>query len=132
MAEDADVRVLDGAEDAGGHLVAALLEAAVDAGDDDVHLCEHFVVEIERAVGEDVDFNAGEDADAAFHLLVDFANALHMFEGALFVEAVGHGQVFGVVGDGDVLEPALDGGLSHLGDGVAAVGCRGVHVHVAA
>ena len=76
MAEDAHVGVLDGAQNAGGHLFAALLEAGVDAGDDDVHLGEDFVVEVERAVGEDVDLNAGEDADAAFHLLVDFANAL--------------------------------------------------------
>ncbi len=75
MAEDADVGVLDGAQDAGGHLLAGLLETGVDAGDDDVHLGEHFVVEVEGAVGEDVDFDAGEDADAAFHLAIDFAHA---------------------------------------------------------
>ncbi len=59
MAEDADVGVLDGAEDAVGHLLDGLVEAAVDAGDDDVHLGEGAVVEVELAFGEDVDFDAG-------------------------------------------------------------------------
>ncbi len=57
--------VLEGAEDAGGGLFDGLVEAGVDAGDDDVHLGEGGVVEVERAVGEDVDFDAGEDADGA-------------------------------------------------------------------
>jgi hypothetical protein len=35
----------------------------VDAGDDDVHLGEGGVVEVEVAVGEDVDFDAREDAE---------------------------------------------------------------------
>ncbi len=117
---------------AGGHLFAALLEARVHAGDDDVHLRQHFVVQVESAVGQNVDLDAGEDADAAFHLLVHFANALDVFEGALLVEAVGHGQVLGVVGDGDVLVSAREAGLGHLADGVVAVGGGGVHVHVAA
>ena len=131
MAQDARVGVLDGAQHAGGHLFAALLKAGVDAGDHHVHLGQHFVVQVERAVGEDVDLDAGEDADAAFHLPVDFADALNVFERALLVEAIGHGQVFGVVGDGDVLVAAGQRGLGHLADGVVAVGGGGVHVHVA-
>ena len=55
-----------------------------------------------------------------------------VFERALFVQAVGHGQVLGVVGDGDVSVSAGQGGLGHLADGVVAVAGRGVHVHVAA
>ena len=66
VAEDAGVGVLEGAEDAVGHLVDGLIEAGVDAGDDDVHLGEGGVVEVEWAVGEDVDFDAGEDADFSF------------------------------------------------------------------
>ncbi len=64
--------------------------------------------------------------------VVDFADALDVGEGALVVEAVGHGEVLGVVGDGDVSEAAGDGGFGHLADGVAAVGGVGVHVEVAA
>ena len=55
-----------------------------------------------------------------------------MGEGAGVVEAVGHGEVFGVVGDGDVAEATGEGGFGHLADGVAAVGGVGVHVEVAA
>ena len=47
----------------------ALLKTGVDAGNDDVDLGEHFVFEVERAVGEDVDFDSGKDADSAFDLL---------------------------------------------------------------
>ncbi len=57
---------------------------------------------------------------------------LDLLEGALFVEAVGHGEVLGVVGDGDVLVAAGERGVGHLADGVAAVAGGGVHVHVAA
>src|SRR5690348_5694871 len=38
VAEDADVRGLDGAEDAGGHFLQWLAEEGMDAGDDDIHL----------------------------------------------------------------------------------------------
>jgi hypothetical protein len=105
MAEDADVRVFERAEDAGGHLFDGLVEVGVDAGDDDVHLGEGGVVEVERAVGEDVDLDAGKDADAAVlpsKLGVDFADALDVGQRARVVQAVGHGEVLGVVGDGDV------------------------------
>ena len=37
-----------------------------------------------------------------------------------------------MVGDGDVVEAARDGGFGHLADGVAAVGFGGVHVQIAA
>ena len=107
-----------------------LIEDGVDAGDDDVHLREDVVGEIEVAFGEDVDFDSGEDRDAV-DFLVGFANALDVFDGALVVEAVGEGQVLGVVGDGHVLIAARFRGLGHFFDGVPAVGFDGVHVHVA-
>ena len=54
-----------------------------------------------------------------------------MGKGASVVHAVGHGEIFGVVGDGDVAAAAEDGGFSHLADGAGAVGLGGVHVGVA-
>ena len=132
MAEDADVWVFEGAEDAGGHLFDGLVEVGVDAGDDDVHLGEGGVFEVEGAVGEDVDFDAWEDADLSFHLGVDFADVLDVCESAGIVHAVGHGEIFAVVGDGDVGQAASESGFGHLADGVAAVGGVGVHVEVAA
>ena len=49
VAEDADVRVFESAEDAVGHLFDGLVEVRVDAGDDDVHLGEGGVFEVERS-----------------------------------------------------------------------------------
>src|SRR5580704_16147120 len=46
MAEDAGIGILDGPQEAGGHFVARLLEAGVNAGDDDVHLGENLVVKV--------------------------------------------------------------------------------------
>ena len=63
VAEDVDVRIFGGAEDAGGDFFGGLVEAGVDAGDDDVELGEGLVGEVERAVEEDVDLDAGEDAE---------------------------------------------------------------------
>ncbi len=51
-----------------------------------------------------------------------------MGEGSFIVKAVGHGEVFGVIGDGDVAEAAGEGGFGHLADCVASVGGVGVHV----
>ena len=57
------MRVFHGAEDPGGHLFDGLVEEGVDAGYDDVHLGQGFVFEVEGAVGEDVDLDAGEDTE---------------------------------------------------------------------
>ena len=54
-----------------------------------------------------------------------------MLHGALVVEAVGEGQVLGVVGDGHVFVAVCLGGLGHFFDGVAAIGLDSVHVDVA-
>ncbi len=60
---------------------------------------------------------------------VDFGDLL---EGALFIEAIGDRDGFGVVGQGDVFVAAVFCGGGHFFDGVAAVGGDGVHVQVAA
>ena len=62
---------------------------------------------------------------------VGFANALDVLDGALVVEAVGEGQILGVIGDGHVFVAARLRGLGHLLDGVAAIGLDRVHVHIA-
>ena len=46
-----------------GHLLAVHAQLGVHAGDDDVEALEQVVVEVERAVLEDVDLHAGEDAE---------------------------------------------------------------------
>ena len=110
---------------------AGLVEAGVDAGDDDVELGERFVGQVELAFSEDVDFDAGEDVNAAGHFVVDLADAGSVGESAGIVHAVGHGEIFGVVGDGNVAATAEYGGFGHFADGAGAVRLGGVHVDVA-
>ena len=64
MSEERGIRILDGFQQALGHLCGFLIEDGVHAGDDDIHLREHVVGEIEVAVGQDIDFDAGKDRDA--------------------------------------------------------------------
>src|SRR5580658_4780175 len=109
MSDDRRVRILDGFQQTLGHFGRVLTENGMHAGDDEIHLGQHVVGEVEIAVGENVDFDAGENGDA-LDLLAGLANARNMRNGARVVEAVGEGQVFGVVGDGDVFVAANLGG----------------------
>ena len=86
------VGIFDGLQQTVGHLGGGLVEVGVDAGDYQIHLFEHGIGKIERAIGEDVDFDSGEDADAV-DFVVGGANALDVFDGTLVVEAVGEGQI---------------------------------------
>src|SRR5215469_14635980 len=83
------------------------------------------------AIFEDVDFAAGEQANAAdgFFSFTDFFDLLH---GAALVETVGDGDGFGMVGEGDVFVAEFAGGFGHLFDGMFAVGGSRVHLKVAA
>ena len=101
MSDEGDVGIVYGLQETASHLRAILIEVGVDAGDDDVHLGKHGVGEIERAVGEDIHFDAGEDADA-IELLSGGADALDVLGGARVVESIGEREVLGVVGDGHV------------------------------
>ena len=137
MADDRGVGIRNRLEQAVGHGGAILVEVRVHAGNHDVHLGEHGVGEVERAVGEDVDLDAGEDANG-LRLLVFVqrflggANPLDVREGALVGQAVGESEVLRVIGDRHVGVAASARRLGHFFDGVAAVGLNGVHVHVAA
>ncbi len=84
--------LLDGAQQAVGHLLRFLVEGRVNAGDDDVHLLKYGVGEVEFTVGEDVDLDAGHDGDAV-DLLVSGVNTGDVLGRALVVETVGEGQV---------------------------------------
>ena len=155
MAEDLHVGVLAGAEHACGHLLARLVEAGVNAGDDDIELRERVVGKVHRSVEQDVALAAGQDAEGhsrpfrvglvvpqllfiarplrtfvgmeLFGQLVGlFANARGVQKRAAVVHAVGHGEELGVVGDGDVFQAAGYGPLGHFADGLGTVGLEGV------
>src|ERR1700682_5560474 len=93
------VGILYSLEQAAGHFGRGLVEVRVHAGDDDVHLIENGVRKVEGAVGQDVHFDAGKNADAS-KLVVHGANALNVLDRALVVEAVGEIQVLRMGGAG--------------------------------
>ncbi len=104
---------------------------AVDAADHDVKLGERVFGEIHFAVAFDVAFEAGENAEREAGA-VQIANLFGESHCALFIQAVGHGERFGMIGDGDVFVAERVGGLGHFLERGAAVGFGGVHVQVAA
>ena len=62
MANQRRVGILHCFEQAVGHLGWSLVEVGVNTGDDNVHLLEHRVGEIKRAVGQDIHFDAGKNS----------------------------------------------------------------------
>ena len=103
----------------------------MDRGDDDVELGEAVVGEIERAVGEDVALDAGEQRQA-LEAAVQRADPGRVCERARLVEAVGHRQRLAVIGDRDVLEAEPVRRCGHRLEVVLAVRRGRVHVQVAA
>ncbi len=100
-------------------------------GDDYVELGQDFVTEVQRAILQDIDFDAGEQADSGDAFLSG-ADFLDLSERALFVHAICDGDGFGMVGEGDVFIAEGFGGFTHFFNGVASVGGGGVHLEVAA
>ena len=74
-----------------GHGGTILIELRMHARDNDVHLLQHRVGEVERAVGQDVYFDASENLDLIGPVR-DRANALDMLHGALVVQARSRNQ----------------------------------------
>ncbi len=114
-----------------------LVEARVHAGHDDVHLREGGVLEVDRAIQQDVHLDAGQDADAAAVLGLR-ARGRPRGCGATWASARASSRplVMARFLEWSVMamyvETARHRGLGHLADGVAAVGRVGVHVEVAA
>ena len=50
------------------------------AGNHHIQLSQHLIGEVERPVGEDVDFDPGKDADPALHFLIHCADVPHVLE----------------------------------------------------
>src|SRR6185437_1594710 len=134
MPQHIKVRIGNSPQQARRGFFAALIETRMNASDDNVELGEHGIIQVEAAVGEDIHFNAGQNAKSRVRNLklgLDAANAGQVLEHALFVEPVGHGQRLGVVGDGNVLIAAGSGRGGHFLNGGLAVAGDRVHVEVA-
>ena len=132
VAEDVEVRVLDRREHPPGHPGALVAESAVDGADHDVEPGEQLVLLVERAVGEDVDLDAGEDPEALRQRVVDRGHVVELSRQPVGGQPAGHLQPRRVVGEHHVLVPELDRRERHLLDRRAAVGPVGVGVAVAA
>ncbi len=130
MSDDRGIWIRDGLQQSLGHLGRLLIEDGVHTGDNDVHLRQDIVGEVEVAVSQDIDFDPGKDGDAV-DFLSHVANALDVFDGALIVKAVGEREILRMIGDGHVLIAARLGRFGHLFDGVAAIGLDGMHVDIA-
>ena len=82
VAEDVHVRIGERGDHAAGHLLAVHAQLGVHAGDDDVELREEIGLLVEGAVLEDVDLDAGEDAEGR-QLFVEGGDDLELLAQAL-------------------------------------------------
>ena len=103
-------------------VVGVHVEAVVDGGNDVIEQRQRLVVEIERAVGQDVALGAEEDAEAFLgELRVELLDLLGLLADAFLVEAVGLPLRFAVVGNADVFEAEIHRGFGHRFDRLDAV-----------
>src|SRR5205085_5767684 len=113
MSDHRYVRIVKSTEDAVGDLLARLLLAVVDAGDDPVGLSEYVVGQVHAAFFQDVALNALEQGEAFGQRLAKAIDLLPLSEHPLGVEAAGHAHALRMVGDGDVRQAALAGRFDH-------------------
>ena len=117
-------------DDAPGHLGRRDPERGVDGRDDPVQLLQQLVVVVGRAVGQDVGLGPDQHLDPV-EPVVDPADQLDLALQPVGRDVVAEPVRCRVVGDRDVLQPALERGPRHLLGGVAPVGGDRVHVQVA-
>ena len=133
VAEDVQVRVGDRGQHPPGHLRPLVLQAAVHRPDHHVQPGQQLVVLVERAVGEDVHLDAGEDPETlAAAPSLTCATWSSCSAQPVGGQPPGHRQPGRVVGQHQVLVAELDRGQRHLLDRRAAVGPVRVGVAVAA
>ncbi len=64
MGEDLHVRIPDGPDDPPGHLSFLHVEAGVDRSQDDLAFLQNFILQVQGAVGQDVDFHAFQNPES--------------------------------------------------------------------
>src|SRR5262245_24323418 len=109
MSDDADVRILERAENAVGDLLPRLLLAVVDAGEDPIGLSQHVVGQIHAPFLQDVAFDAFEEYKASWQRLAELVDLLPLGQYAFGIEAPGHADALRVIRNGDVRQAALVG-----------------------
>ena len=127
MAEDREVRIIQGAEHAPGHFGFIHVEPGMYRPDDKIEVAEQLGVVVECAVGQDVGFNAFEDAEVA-RRRVQRVDLPVLLVHALARESARVKRGQRMVGDADVAPSTIARGRCHLGDRCLAVGVAGVAV----
>ncbi|MNC11689.1 hypothetical protein D3C75_593920 [compost metagenome] len=131
MGEDAEVRVLQGAQQAAGLLLLGEREGAVHGADHQIEASEDAVRQVEAAVLENVHLDALEQGDAG-QAFVEGVDLVDLPGQAVGVQAMSDRQVAGVVGDCQVFQPRGLSGGRHFLEAVAPVTGAGMRVQVAA
>lgn len=103
MAEHGDVFVFHGAADADCHFFLIGIPEIVDRGDGEIEAGEDVIGKIEGAVHEDIDFGAGEDAEAA-ESGFEFADCGNLIDEAGFIETAGVEGRLRVIRDAEILQ----------------------------
>ena len=121
--------VLDRPHHPPGHLARLHPQLGVDAGDYNVEAVQQFLVLVQGAVLENVDFDPAQHPERS-QLGIQLVYQFELAAEPLCVEAVGDRQTGAVVGDCQVGVPERSGSLRHHLDRAAAVGPVGMTVAI--
>ena len=119
--DDGGMRIADGPKEALRLRFAVQLEAAVDAGDQEIEALEHLVRIVERAVSQDVRLDAFEDPEILAEALVQSVGFPVLLRDLLDRQSAGVVGGLGMIGYAEILETALARGLGHGLEGLGAV-----------
>ena len=101
MAEHRHIGILHRPDQPAGGLIPGHAKLTVDAGDDQIEGRQHFIRKIERAVTEDIAFDALENAKIV-HPGIDRVDLGLLLLHPFGIQAVGIGCHFGMIGDHQV------------------------------
>ena len=101
MRQNLHVRIFQSRQNAFGHFRAALIHVGMHRRDHHVQLRQNFVVHIQLAIFQNVDFAAGEDSNSQI-LGVSGLDHFNLLERTLFIEPVGDGDRFAVIGQRNI------------------------------
>ena len=99
-----EVGMIHGAQDASGLLRARQMKLAVHRTDHQVEPAQHLVRQVEAAIFQDVHLDSLEQRDAV-ELQVEAVDLFALPRQLQRIEAMRHGQVARMLGDGEVLQP---------------------------
>src|SRR5437868_15532110 len=103
MREYGDKRIADRANDATRHVCFREIEDGVNRGDNKVEFGQNVVIEMKRAVEDNVAFDAAKETDA-MKLQVQGAERRLLCAQFCFVSSVRLGRAAGVLGDAELFQ----------------------------